>query len=118
MVRLKVYYGLIAYFDNYYFQFQNGAIKSLSVTCLKLIAQTFNSKMVRLKDEHLQGVYRCSSAFNSKMVRLKARRKVGVRRAKPAFNSKMVRLKDGFAKSLIVKLLAFNSKMVRLKGDA
>ena len=53
------------------FQFQNGAIKSRNLSDLKDSKTCFNSKMVRLKDDHTLAEKMLREGFNSKMVRLK-----------------------------------------------
>ncbi len=97
------------------FQFQYGAIKSENDVLNIALLTSFNSNMVRLKDNALQICNIIENSFNSNMVRLKAAltdlfdnvkllfqfqygaiksyKKYHYRTHHPRFNSNMVRLK-------------------------
>ena len=95
MVRLKGFGGEVCDDEVKRFQFQNGAIKRISNHPLKTYSPSFNSKMVRLKENQTK------------------EEKVNV----ISFNSKMVRLKVGNGIYDFAPFACFNSKMVRLKGE-
>ena len=81
------------------------------------ITSSFNSKMVRLKDDRIAFLVKFKFCFNSKMVRLKEAGGV------LAYNSLfMFQFQNGAIKSYTLVRpgelrLRFNSKMVRLKGS-
>ena len=103
------------------FQFQTGAIKrDVSVVFQMGVGVSFNSKLVRLKEDSLLPIQSVPYAsFNSKLVRLKVNvSSVGFSNAGifKCFNSKLVRLKAEETLRAVITLARFNSKLVRLKA--
>ena len=123
------------------FQFQTGAIKSLSNQDFKVLSETcFNSKLVRLKggDSHALNSGFISFQFQTGAIKSKPgltcknqrgstfqfqtgaiKRRlsaVSVHSRFCSFNSKLVRLKGGGTTGRQDEPTGFNSKLVRLKG--
>ena len=93
MVRLKgqSHKGLRE--SNFMFQFHYGTIKSSYATCMQGTFHSFNSTMVRLKDNGTSQTSIYTHRFNSTMVRLKVRCLQSCCLILVSFNSTMVRLK-------------------------
>ena len=70
MVRLEVDFVSSLSHCFVLFQFQNGTIRSTHRSLAVPVAQSFNSKMVRLEDPLSVNASGSVSCFNSKMVRL------------------------------------------------
>ena len=66
-------------FQQKWFQFHNGSIKSPSFAAFKQAKKSFNSTMVRLKDALEASLKESQDGFNSTMVRLKVSLRKGDR---------------------------------------
>ena len=116
MVRLKACEAKLRAASVYTFQFQYGAIKSLSISLfIAVIFFNFNSSMVRLKANLSWHDISEGGYFNSSMVRLKVSLSESETVPVFNFNSSMVRLKGFFKFFLLIHYNHFNSSMVRLK---
>ena len=74
MVRLKVVGDQEVDNMDSMFQFHNGSIKREEALSAEIKRLSFNSTMVRLKEEGYQSISDTIESFNSTMVRLKARK--------------------------------------------
>ena len=82
------------------FQFQTGSIKSDTTVSSKsgTPSDSFNSKLVRLKEMYKHNPKLISEGFNSKLVRLKVIIQAVRNAVMAGFNSKLVRLKEHMRK--------------------
>ena len=84
------------------FQFHTGSIKRMVFPSCTIWRQSFNSTLVRLKDQESETTKKGSTGFNSTLVRLKADLKEIAKRGGSSFNSTLVRLK---VKPMLKKML-------------